>query len=181
MLKALSGALKLTELDRSLDQAFQAFADDLGDDPLRHAFLADYVGFPIYDVLLYAPSGEDLGPDPLTPIQVARVSPRDSVSLEGAFSGLKSRSLMGFLGFFNREYREHDYLWGRLNGADRLVDIVASVAPGAFTAAELEVFKHRLFEVIVAREKRRLYRCDDELAALEALLAEQAAAQSSPA
>ncbi|HEY5644346.1 MAG TPA: patatin-like protein [Pseudomonadales bacterium] len=181
MLKALSGALKLTELDRSLDQAFQGFADDLGDDPLRHAFLADYVGFPIYDVLLYAPSGEDLGPDPLTPIHVARVSPRDSVSLEGVFSGLKSRSLMGFLGFFNREYREHDYLWGRLNGADRLVDMVASVAPGAFTAAELEVFKHRLFEVIVAREKRRLYRCDDELAALDALLAEQAAAQSSPA
>lgn len=178
LLKALSGALNLTALDRELDQAFQSFADEIGDDPLRHAFLADYVGFPIYDVLLYAPSGEDLGPDPLTPIQVARVSPRDSVSLEGAFSGLKSRSLMGFLGFFNREYREHDYLWGRLNGADRLVDIVASVAPGAFTEQELEVFKRRLFETIVARERRRLYRCDAELAALDALLAERAAAQS---
>ncbi len=180
LLKALSGALNLTALDRELDQAFQVFADLLGNDPLRHAFLADYVGFPIYDVLLYAPSGEDLGPDPLTPIQVARVSPQDSVSLEGAFSGLKSKSLMGFLGFFNREYREHDYLWGRLNGADRLVDIVASVAPGVFTDEELEVYKRRLFEIIVAREKRRLYRCDAELAALDALLSERAAAQSPP-
>ncbi|MGE0623627.1 MAG: patatin-like protein [Pseudomonadales bacterium] len=178
LLKALSGALNLTALDRELDQAFQVFADQVGDDPLRHAFLADYVGFPIYDVLLYAPSGEDLGPDPLTPIQVARVSPRDSVSLEGAFGGLKSRSLMGFLGFFNRAYREHDYLWGRLNGADRLVDIIAAVAPGVFTGDELEVFKRRLFETIVARERRRLYRCDAELAALDALLAERAAAQS---
>ena len=36
--------------------------------------------FVVDEIPLYAPSGEDLGPDPLTPIQVARVSPRDSAS-----------------------------------------------------------------------------------------------------
>jgi patatin-related protein len=170
LLKTFAGALNLKDIDRSVDAAFEIFIRELGDDPLRQAFIADYVGFPVYDVLLYAPSGMDLAPDPLTPVQVARVSPKDATSLQAAFNGLKSRSLMGFLGFFNREYREHDYFWGRLNGADRLVDLIAAVVPEVFSADELDAYRSRLFRVIVDRERRRLYRCDAELDAVETLL-----------
>ena len=170
LLRQLAGSLNLLELDRSLDDAFQTFIEALGGDPIGHAFLSDYVGFTVYDVLLYTPGSRELGPDPLTRIRVERVSPQDATSLASAFSGLKSRNLMGFLGFFNREYREHDYLWGRLNGADRLVDLLAGVAGDAIDEAAAEEIKWRLFKVILAREKRRLYRCDEELRNLEELL-----------
>ncbi len=174
LLRALAGSLNLRELDRAMDEALCVFIRDLDGDPISHAFLSDYVGFTVYDVLLYTPGARELGPDPLTRIRVERISPRDAGSLEPVFGGLKSRNLMGFLGFFNREFREHDYLWGRLNGADRLVDMLAGVAPEAFDETMVEVFKGRLFRTIVARERRRLYRCDRELRALEALLNKRA-------
>jgi hypothetical protein len=170
LLRSLSGALNLKALDREFDDVFEKFMADLGSDPLHNAFLADYVGFPVYDVLLYLPGTMELGPDPLTRVQVDRISPQDSVSLKSVFRGLKSRNLMGFLGFFNRAYREHDYLWGRLNGADRLVDLLVRVSPGAFAEGEAEALKRELFRTIVARERRRLYRCDEELSALESVL-----------
>jgi patatin-related protein len=177
LLRGLSGVLDLKQMDREVDFAFEKFMRALGDDPLRHAFLSDYVGFPVYDVLLYAPGATELGPDPLTRIQVGRVSPQDAESLSSAFGGLKSTSLMSFLGFFNREYREHDYLWGRLNGADRLVDLLAGLAPDTVSDEERSAFKTRLFSTIVKRERRRLYRCDDELSALETLLAQREVAE----
>jgi hypothetical protein len=127
----------------------------------------------VYDVLLYLPGTMELGPDPLTRVHVERISPQDSEGLQDAFGGLKSRNLMGFLGFFNRAYREHDYLWGRLNGADRLVDMVVGVAPEAFAEGETEALKRRLFRTIVARERRRLYRCDQELSSLESFFSEE--------
>lgn len=172
LLRSLSGALDLKSKDRAFDEAFQRFLSHLSADPQHDAFLADYVGFPVYDVLLYLPGTMELGPDPLTRVQVERISPQDSASLRPVFGGLKSRNLMGFLGFFNRAYREHDYLWGRLNGADRLVDMVAGVAPDAFAEGEAKALKQRLFRAIVARERRRLYRCDEELSALDSLLAD---------
>ena len=178
LLIALSATLGLPAIDRAVDEALQTFVDTLADDPVRHAFLSDYVGFPVYDVLLYAPGLHDLGPDPLTRIHVARISPKDADTLSPLFTGLKSRGMMGFLGFFNREFREHDYLWGRLNGADRLVDLIAGLAPGEFSEKEKSAFKSRLFRRIVAREKRRLYRCDAELSGLEALLKEELEAES---
>jgi patatin-related protein len=172
LLRSLSGALNLKALDREFDGAVERFMTKLGADPLRDAFLADYVGFPVYDVLVYLPGTMELGPDPLTRVQVERISPQDSKSLKEVFGGLKSRNLMGFLGFFNRAYREHDYLWGRLNGADRLVDLLVNVAPTAFAEGEANDFKRRLFSAIVARERRRLYRCDEELSDIESLLEE---------
>ena len=171
LLNALSESLDLKGFDRKVDAAFVKFAEALNGGSITQAFLSDYVGFPVYDVLLYTPGSRELGPDPLTRIRVDRISPEDTDSLSEIFSGLKSRNLMGFLGFFNREYREHDYLWGRLNSADRLVDLLSNVAPEAFDKEEKDRFKTELFKTIVQKEKRRLYRCDDELRELDELLA----------
>jgi len=85
------------------------------------------------------------------------------------FGGLRSRELMGFLGFFNRSYREHDYLWGRLNAADRIVDLLAGAA-GAAIENPLAL-KCRLFKAIIAVERSRLPGCAEQLDAIDAALA----------
>jgi len=41
---------------------------------------------------------------------------------------LKGRSFKHFAGFLSRSRREHDYLWGRLDAAERLIDIVSDAA-----------------------------------------------------
>lgn len=168
LLASLSASLDLGLIDREVDAAFLVLCRDLQSIELRNAFVADYAGFPIYDVLLYTPGQSEQGPDPLTRIRVERISPRDAPSLAEVFDGLRSRTFMGFLGFFNRSYREHDYLWGRLHGAERIVDLLDHMAPGGIEgAAELRT---ELFKAIVRQEKQRLYRCDDVLARLDALL-----------
>ncbi len=48
---------------------------------------------------------------------------------------LKGIQFNSFGAFFSRAYRENDYLWGRLHGADRLIDIVLSTLPPDDAAA----------------------------------------------
>jgi len=168
LLGKLGASLDLNTLDGELDAAFHGFCEALGGQEIRQAMMADYLGFPIYDVLLMVPGAADGGPDPLTPIRVERISPADALTLDEAFDGLRCRDFMGFIGFFNRDYREHDYLWGRLNGADRLVDMLV-VAAGSAIEDPLAV-KKALFSAILKRERRRLYRCNSELEAISRIV-----------
>jgi len=116
-------------------------------------------------VLLLAPGSLEGGPDPLTPISVERISPADSRSLGDVFEGLRCRRFMGLVGFFNRGYREHDYLWGRLNAAERIVDMLVGASDDLIK--DPPAFKRRLFKTIIDRERKRLYRCDDVLDRLD--------------
>ena len=168
LLQDIFAALALTDLDREFDSALAEFCGEVADSNLREALVSDYVGFPVYDVLLMSPASLEAEPDPLTPIRVERVSPADSKSLKEVFTGLKCRDFMGFLGFFNRSYREHDYLWGRLNAADRLVDLLVRAAPDAI--AQPDRLRRDLFRRIVDRERARLYRCDEELTRVDAFI-----------
>lgn len=170
LLNDIFDALGLPAFDREFDRAFYEFLAELHDEELKNAMMADYVGFPIYDVLLMSPAALEGGPDPLTPIRVERISPEDAHGLTSVFDGLKCRDFMGFLGFFNRAYREHDYLWGRLNAADRVVDLLVQAAGDAIE--DPDEMRRRLFRSIVDRERRRLYRCDDQLDRIDALLKE---------
>jgi len=179
LLRALAGSLTLNELDREVDAAFHDFCTRIENPDTQQVFISDYVGFSLYDVLLFSPGVESGGPDPLTPIRIERISPADARFLETEFKGLRCRDLMGFLGFFNREYREHDYLWGRLHGAERLVDLLQSVV--AEPIADLDALRVELFRQIVAEERRRLYRCQDDLNRLSALLDQLAAAAATAA
>ena len=168
LLQDLAASLDLETLDRELDEAFHEFHQRLPDEALRTALLGDYVGFPFYDVLLLAPGSLEGGPDPLTPVRVERISPADARALGDVFEGLRCRHFMGFVGFFNRAYREHDYLWGRLNGAERVVDLLTSAAGDAI--GDPLALKRELFQAIIDRERRRLYRCDRELDRVEGAL-----------
>jgi len=164
LLTRVADALGLEALDREFDGAL---ADLLGsgiERAVRDGLVADYVGFPFFDVLLLGPGSLDDGPDPLTSVRVDRISPADARLLAGEFDGLHSRELLGFLGFFNRTYREHDYLWGRLNGAERLVDLLTQVAGAGI--GDPRALKLALFEAILAAERERLPGCAAHLDAL---------------
>jgi patatin-related protein len=160
LLDELAESLALEALDAELDQAFCEFVQELEDEALREALIGDYLGFPLYDVLL-PNSTTDGGPDPLTPIRVERISPADAPTLAGVFGGLRCRRFMGFVGFFSRPFREHDYLWGRLNGAERIVDLLAGAAGDAIP--DPAALKRRVFEAIVEGERGRLRHCDADL------------------
>ena len=165
----LSDSLGLCDFDVEFDEAFHTFHAQLEYEPVKQSLMGDYVGFPIYDVLLMTPGSEEGGPDPLTPIRIERISPDDCDTLDEAFSGLKGREFMGFLGFFNRGYREHDYLWGRLNGADRLVDILLRAAGDVVDNPDQ--MRRQLFKLILARERSRLHRCDSKIKEINDLVA----------
>jgi hypothetical protein len=70
---------------------------------------------------------------------------------------LRGWQLNAFGAFFSRTWRENDYLWGRLNAADRLVDIVASTLGAAERGAiDTKGWKGRLFAAILESEAARL-------------------------
>ncbi len=95
-----------------------------GWDQLRQLLLVRFLGFPIWDTLLL-PIVELSGVRQFSQIEVVRISPRD-----GDPRLLPAKRLMGaathhFGAFFSRKAREHDYLWGRLDGVEQLLDVVA--------------------------------------------------------
>jgi hypothetical protein len=71
---------------------------------------------------------------------------------------LKGIQFNSFGAFFSRAYRENDYLWGRLHGADRLIDITVSALPeGMYLPPGMVVgLKREIFRAILAEEKPRL-------------------------
>lgn len=145
-------AEKDAAIDASLSKAF-------GQCPkaFRRQILLSYLGFSYFDIATL-PMLQGEGLDEFNPICVDRISPDDAQSIRkgGAAATLKGIELNSFGAFFSRRYRENDYLWGRLHGADRLIDIVASTTPTPLSAAQIARFKHELFAVILAEEAPRL-------------------------
>jgi len=132
------------------------------DRPLRRRFLLAYLGFPWYDIATLPLSQSD-GADggalgEFDPIKVDRISPEDAPSIRagGAAACLKGVGFYNFGAFFSRAYRENDYLWGRLHGAERVIDIIASSVEPALPAAMLATFKRDAFLAILAEEEPRL-------------------------
>ncbi len=157
------------ETDRAVAEALAACAK--GD---RRAPLLAYLGFPFYDVATLALlQGE--GFDEFDEIKVDRISPEDAKSIRrgGTLATLKGIQFNSFGAFFCRAYRENDYLWGRLHGAERLVDIVASTLPAMspLSPEAIARAKHNLFHAILAEEEPHLTAIAPLFAQLRAELA----------
>jgi hypothetical protein len=121
--------------------------------------LLAYLGYPFYDaVTLPLLRGEGL--TEFDPVKVDRISPDDCGSIRsgGAQATLRGVEFYNFGAFFSRAYRENDYLWGRLHGAERMIDLVASTLPdnATLSAEELKGFKREAFLAILAEEEERL-------------------------
>ncbi len=152
--------------DLWLLEAIDAQADEVLSDALlllpkadRRGLILAYLGYPYYDIATL-PLLQGEGMDEFDPIKVDRISPNDAVAIRsgGARATLKGIQFNSFGAFFSRAYRENDYLWGRLHGADRLIDIVNSAVPEGRQLAPplIAAIKRDAFRAILAREKGRL-------------------------
>ena len=91
----------------------------------RKDLLVRYLGFPFWDVLLF-PIQSVAGAGERDAVEVMRMSPIDATLLDvpGGGEKLDGVGFAHFRGFFARQYRENDYLWGRLDGAERMIGVV---------------------------------------------------------
>jgi patatin-related protein len=126
----------------------------------RREVLVNYVGFPFWDVLtLTVTSWRDLGE--FDEIRVDRLSPADARTLARLKDApvLRGTAFMHFGAFFSRAFRENDYLLGRLQAIDRIIDIVCDSA-GADAAAGIDVaaLKRRAFDLVLRAEEPHLTR-----------------------
>src|SRR5690606_14853797 len=126
-----------------------------------------YLGFPYYDVATL-PLLRNEGLTEFDQIKVDRISPEDAKAIRegGTQATLRGVEFYNFGAFFSRAYRENDYLWGRLHGAERMIDLVASALPDNATLAaeDMQRFKREAFLAILDEEEGRL-RADAELVA----------------
>ncbi len=155
---AIAERRDLVSVDAEADILIAAALGSLPKDDRRTMLLA-YLGYPFYDIATL-PLLQGEGFDEFDPIKIDRISPSDATAIRtgGAASMLKGIEFNSFGAFFSRAYRENDYLWGRLHGADRLIDIVASSVggEGALRADELATLKRRAFHAILDEEEPRL-------------------------
>ncbi len=173
-LAALGDALDLRSLDAASDATLVRLFAQLPTRTLQRSLLAAYLGFPFFDIAMLPLLNSD-GVDEFDEIKVDRLSPDDALALRRAGGGrLKGAQFNAFGAFFSRAYREHDYLWGRLHGTERLIDIVASTLPDdrRLPEAQLVALKREAFAAIIATERPRLTRVADLFDALDRVLAE---------
>lgn len=160
------------ETDASLADALADLPDDI-----RRLLLREWLGFPVLDIATL-PLMQGEGLEEFDEIKVDRISPEDALSLGGGTAAtLKGVEFNHFGAFFSRRYRENDYLWGRLHGAERMVDITLSTLRAADRPDEATVrqLKARLFQAILADEEPRL----DQVGPLIAELGARATALAS--
>lgn len=155
LMDELAARMNLASLDETIDDIFARTGADHLDAGLRRELVEAYVGFAFFDVMSFPMvQSEDL--DEMEEVLIHRISPEDAHAFKrgGEPVLLKGASLRHFGAFFSRPYREHDYLWGRLIAADRLVDVIIDAVGGPARAPQLDVdaLKARLFDRILAAE-----------------------------
>ena len=101
------------------------------DERTRRELLDRYIGFPLWDVLIFPLQAvADIGE--LNRVEVMRFSPEDVKLLQPPTAEkLKGVAAGHFAAFFSRDRRENDYLWGRLDAAERIVGLVLGSTPPA--------------------------------------------------
>jgi len=87
------------------------------DERHRRALLDRYLAFPFWDGLIF-PTVALADLPQFTPIGVAQFSPLTARALTLDGAKLKGLALFHFAGFVKPEWRQNDYLWGRLDGVE---------------------------------------------------------------
>ena len=158
LLDALAQTLDLPALDAHTDERLATAFAMLDREP-RRALLLAYLGFPYFDAATL-PLLQGEGLDEFDPIKVDRIAPDDAASIRagGAEATLKGIQFNSFGAFFSRAYRENDYLWGRLHGAERLIDITVSTLPAKvrLKPGRIAAVKRAAFIAILDEEEPRL-------------------------
>ncbi len=158
-LELVADVLDLPGLDARADAEVLAAAraPDLPR-PLRQELVRAFLGFPFVDIALLPLMQAEAG-DLMEELRVDRISPEDAQTLgRGGTRGLLNGwRLNAFGAFFARAWRENDYLWGRLHGAERLCDIIAaSVADAGVEGFDPLPWKLGLFRAVLEAEAPHL-------------------------
>ena len=158
LLSRLAERLNLRQLDLDTDARLAAAFTGARREILRPLLLT-YLGFPFFDAATL-PLLQGEGLDEFDPVKVDRISPDDATSIRGggAEATLKGIQFNSFGAFFSRAYRENDYLWGRLHGAERLIDIlVSTLATGTrLKPGRVAAVKRAAFRAILDEEEEKL-------------------------
>jgi patatin-related protein len=158
LLDKLAERMSLKALDARTDERLSEGFSKLSRE-LRRPMLLAHLGFPFFDIATL-PLLQGEGMDEFDPIRVDRIAPDDAVAIRsgGAEATLKGIQFNSFGAFFSRAYRENDYLWGRLHGADRLIDIILSTVPAEtpFPKDRVKELKRAAFHAILDEEEPRL-------------------------
>jgi patatin-related protein len=159
LMEQLHQELDLGRIDRTVDAIVASSLT--GDVPtaLRREVLTYYIGFPFWDAWTF-PISEWRAVEEHREIRVDRISPDDAVLLRNGTNAtrLQGAEFRHFAGFLSRSRREHDYLWGRLHGAERLIDIVCDAAAmeGALGKTDGKALKKAAFLAILDSEEHHL-------------------------
>ncbi|MEL6531111.1 MAG: patatin-like protein, partial [Pseudomonadota bacterium] len=152
VLDFLSAKRLLPETDL---KAEEMLADALEEMPknLKRRMLLTYLGFPFYDVATL-PLLQSDGLGEYNAVKVDRISPEDARSIRegGTRATLRGIEFYNFGAFFSRDYRENDYLWGRLHGAERMVDLVTSTVESGVAQSDIREAKRAAFLAIIDEE-----------------------------
>lgn len=136
--------------------AEELLIDALEDMPktLKRRMLLTYLGFPFYDVATLPLSRRE-GLDEFNPVKIDRISPDDALSIRsgGTAATLRGIEFYNFGAFFSRDYRENDYLWGRLHGTERMIDLIASTVSGGMRAETVAAAKRAVFLAVLEEEE----------------------------
>lgn len=169
ILDKLAAARGLEAADNIVDEKLAEALSQLPKGEKRSMLLA-FLGFPFYDIATL-PLLQGEGLDEFDPIKVDRISPEDAKSIRdgGVAATLKGIEFNNFGAFFSRSYRENDYLWGRLHGAERMIDIMFSTLPETKRPDAQKVldFKKEIFLTIVDEEENRLTKIAPLIASLK--------------
>ncbi len=181
--EALAAAQGFLALDRKADALFATGIPALLPVSFAHELLVVYLGFAFWDVMTFSLTNwRDL--EEFDEIRIDRISPEDSRLFPPALhqTPLRGTGLSHFSAFLSRAYRENDYLWGRLNGAERLIDIVLDAAriEGADQVIDGPLLKRRIVAAILDVEAAHLPTCRDLIARLRADLAAAATETETP-
>jgi len=159
VLDFLANQRLLPETDQAAEELLAAALEEMPRE-LKRRMLLSYLGFPFYDVATL-PLLQREGLEEFNPVKIDRISPEDARSIRdgGTAATLRGIEFYNFGAFFSRAYRENDYLWGRLHGAERMVDLIASTVPGGVAEPRMMIAKRNAFLAIL-EEEEIAGRCD---------------------
>ena len=134
------GSPRFDQLYMQLQKQFQATMEERGTElrtsiaelqgTLHERIARAYVVYPMIDAAIF-PQMDSWGIGDLSITQVLRISPHDARALSVDPRRLKGRETGAFAGFLRKKARRHDLLWGRLDGAERLIDLIITAAIGS--------------------------------------------------
>jgi patatin-related protein len=98
---------------------------------VRDDIRAHYLGFPYWDQTTYPARAlsdiselDEVKVVRVSPLDTERLTPKDEAGAPNPRGKLRGVALGHFGAFFRRSWRENDYLWGRLDGAERLLWLI---------------------------------------------------------